>query len=257
MTNTRSAREAIAALQGHEAWAIIRRSTRAGDRDTVGLVGGRRQRGRVAARRTARGGRARGRPHRRPAAGGAVPAGARARLRGARRRHAAGRRRRRDRAGVLGRRGRRGDRRRPASSSPTAAASTPTTRSTASSSRRSSRTRSARARAPTWSSAGTTARPSPTGAPTRRSTVFRRLLERERGAYWTFVFFTGDRYLIGASPERHVTIHGGDVRMNPISGTFRLPAATEPATCASSCSTSSTTRRRSTSSSWSSTRSSR
>lgn len=53
--------------------------------------------------------------------------------------------------------------------------------------------------------------------------VFRRLLERERGSYWTFVFFTGDRYLIGASPERHVTIHGGDVRMNPISGTFRIP----------------------------------
>ena len=37
-----SAKDAIAALQGHEAWAIIRRSTRAGDRDTVGLVGGRR-----------------------------------------------------------------------------------------------------------------------------------------------------------------------------------------------------------------------
>ncbi|HEY3530515.1 MAG TPA: anthranilate synthase family protein [Nocardioides sp.] len=54
-------------------------------------------------------------------------------------------------------------------------------------------------------------------------TVFRRLLEREHGAYWTFVFFTGDRYLIGASPERHVSIHGDDVRMNPISGTFRLP----------------------------------
>ncbi len=54
-------------------------------------------------------------------------------------------------------------------------------------------------------------------------TVFRRLLERERGAYWTFVFFTGDRYLIGASPERHVTVHDGDVRMNPISGTFRVP----------------------------------
>ncbi|CAN5686096.1 phenazine-specific anthranilate synthase component I [soil metagenome] len=53
--------------------------------------------------------------------------------------------------------------------------------------------------------------------------VFRRLLERERGAYWTYVFFTGDRYLIGASPERHVTVHGGDVRMNPISGTFRVP----------------------------------
>ena len=56
-------------------------------------------------------------------------------------------------------------------------------------------------------------------------TVFRRLLERERGAYWTFLFFTGDRYLIGASPERHVTMHGGDVRMNPISGTFRIRPA--------------------------------
>jgi phenazine biosynthesis protein phzE len=54
-------------------------------------------------------------------------------------------------------------------------------------------------------------------------TVYRRLLERERGAYWTFLFYTGDRYLVGASPERHVSIVDGDVRMNPISGTFRLP----------------------------------
>ncbi len=53
-------------------------------------------------------------------------------------------------------------------------------------------------------------------------TVFRRLLDRERGAYWTFLFFTGDRFLVGASPERHVSVHGGDVRMNPISGTFRV-----------------------------------
>ncbi|WP_017933356.1 phenazine-specific anthranilate synthase component I [Nocardioides sp. Iso805N] len=59
--------------------------------------------------------------------------------------------------------------------------------------------------------------------------VFRRLLERERGAYWTYVFFTGDRYLIGASPERHVSVRGGDVRMNPISGTFRLPARAQAA----------------------------
>ena len=55
--------------------------------------------------------------------------------------------------------------------------------------------------------------------------VFRRLLQRERGTYWTYVFFTGDRFLIGASPERHVSVHGGDVRMNPISGTFRVPPA--------------------------------
>ena len=60
-------------------------------------------------------------------------------------------------------------------------------------------------------------------------TVFRRLLERERGAYWTYVFFTGERYLIGASPERHVSVHGGDVRMNPISGTFRLKGLSDPA----------------------------
>src|SRR6478735_3678979 len=59
--------------------------------------------------------------------------------------------------------------------------------------------------------------------------VFRRLLERERGSYWTYVFFTGDRYLVGASPERHVSIHGGDVRMNPISGTFRIPSDPGPA----------------------------
>ena len=56
----------------------------------------------------------------------------------------------------------------------------------------------------------------------RALTVFRRLLVRERGAYWTFIFFTGDRFLIGASPERHVSVKGGDVRMNPISGTFRV-----------------------------------
>ncbi len=56
-------------------------------------------------------------------------------------------------------------------------------------------------------------------------TVLRRLLTSERGAYWTFCFWTGDRFLIGASPERHVSVHGGDVRMNPISGTFRLRGA--------------------------------
>ncbi len=56
----------------------------------------------------------------------------------------------------------------------------------------------------------------------RALTVLRRLLERERGAFWTFLIFTGDRYLIGASPERHVSLDAGQVRMNPISGTFRM-----------------------------------
>ena len=61
---------------------------------------------------------------------------------------------------------------------------------------------------------------------TKALTVLRRLMERERGAYWTYLFFTGERYLIGASPERHVSVRSGDVRMNPISGTFRVAAPT-------------------------------
>jgi 2-amino-4-deoxychorismate synthase len=58
--------------------------------------------------------------------------------------------------------------------------------------------------------------------PAKALTVLRRLLEQERGAYWTYCFWTGDRFLIGASPERHVSVHAGEVRMNPISGTFRV-----------------------------------
>ncbi|MEU2306322.1 anthranilate synthase family protein [Streptomyces misionensis] len=54
--------------------------------------------------------------------------------------------------------------------------------------------------------------------------LFRRLLAGERGAYWTFVVHTGDRTLVGASPEVHVRMSGGTVVMNPISGTYRYPA---------------------------------
>ncbi|QIB46247.1 anthranilate synthase family protein [Streptomyces aureoverticillatus] len=53
--------------------------------------------------------------------------------------------------------------------------------------------------------------------------LFRRLLVGERGAYWTFVVHTGDRTLVGASPEVHVRMSGGTVVMNPISGTYRYP----------------------------------
>ncbi|MFD6417447.1 anthranilate synthase family protein [Streptomyces sp. NPDC060194] len=55
--------------------------------------------------------------------------------------------------------------------------------------------------------------------------LFRRLLVGERGAYWTFLVDTGDRVLVGASPEVHVRMSGGTVVMNPISGTYRYPAA--------------------------------
>ncbi|WP_030491223.1 anthranilate synthase family protein [Micromonospora chokoriensis] len=53
--------------------------------------------------------------------------------------------------------------------------------------------------------------------------ALRRLLIAERGAYWTFVVHTGARTLVGASPERHVSVEDGLVMMNPISGTFRCP----------------------------------
>ncbi|MFF4953531.1 anthranilate synthase family protein [Streptomyces chattanoogensis] len=54
--------------------------------------------------------------------------------------------------------------------------------------------------------------------------LFRRLLTTERGAYWTFVVHTGERTLVGASPEVHVRMSGGTAVMNPISGTYRYPA---------------------------------
>lgn len=54
---------------------------------------------------------------------------------------------------------------------------------------------------------------------------FRRLIERESGAYWTFFVHTGDRTFVGASPERHLSLNGGTAVMNPISGTYRYPPA--------------------------------
>ncbi|CAN7625911.1 anthranilate synthase family protein [Pararhizobium sp. LjRoot235] len=53
--------------------------------------------------------------------------------------------------------------------------------------------------------------------------VFRRLLQDEAGAYWAFLLFTGDRLLVGASPERQVSMQGGVATINPISGTYRYP----------------------------------
>ncbi|MET8970620.1 anthranilate synthase family protein [Streptomyces hydrogenans] len=58
--------------------------------------------------------------------------------------------------------------------------------------------------------------------------LFRRLLAGERGAYWTFVVHTGERTLVGASPEVHVRMAGGTVVMNPISGTYRYPDGEAP-----------------------------
>lgn len=51
--------------------------------------------------------------------------------------------------------------------------------------------------------------------------AFGRLLAAEAGTYWTFLVHTGTRMLVGATPERHVSVADGLVMMNPISGTFR------------------------------------
>lgn len=61
-------------------------------------------------------------------------------------------------------------------------------------------------------------------APATAGTLLRRLLTRESGAYWTYLIHTDDLTLVGASPERHVSAIGGEVVMNPISGTYRYPA---------------------------------
>lgn len=50
--------------------------------------------------------------------------------------------------------------------------------------------------------------------------IFRRLVRNEAGAYLVFCFSDGDRFFIGASPERHITIRDDKVMMNPISGTL-------------------------------------
>ena len=61
-----------------------------------------------------------------------------------------------------------------------------------------------------------------TGDPlTAAKAAFHRLLTGEQGAYWTFLVHTGTRTLVGASPERHVSVADGLTMMNPISGTFR------------------------------------
>ncbi|EST38472.1 hypothetical protein N566_07190 [Streptomycetaceae bacterium MP113-05] len=54
-------------------------------------------------------------------------------------------------------------------------------------------------------------------------TFFSRLLQREAGAYWTFLIHTGERTFVGATPERHISVEKGKAVMNPISGTYPYP----------------------------------
>ena len=58
-------------------------------------------------------------------------------------------------------------------------------------------------------------------APRKALAAFAHLLREEQGTYWTFVFFDGTEFLVGATPERHISLQNGLVKMNPISGTLR------------------------------------
>lgn len=51
--------------------------------------------------------------------------------------------------------------------------------------------------------------------------LYKKILQNESGAYWSFLFFDGEKYFIGASPERNVYVKNNKVKMNPISGTYR------------------------------------
>ncbi|WBB61650.1 anthranilate synthase family protein [Streptomyces sp. WMMC500] len=63
------------------------------------------------------------------------------------------------------------------------------------------------------------------GDPARAAlTVFRRLIALESSAYWTFAIHADGRTFVGATPERHLSVHEGRAVMNPISGTYRYPA---------------------------------
>jgi phenazine biosynthesis protein phzE len=57
--------------------------------------------------------------------------------------------------------------------------------------------------------------------PIKALAAYAHLLQQERGTYWTFAFFDGKDFLIGATPERHISLQDGIVKMNPISGTLR------------------------------------
>ena len=51
--------------------------------------------------------------------------------------------------------------------------------------------------------------------------IFKKLILSEYGSHWTFLFFDAKQFFVGASPEAHLVVEKGKVRMHPISGTFR------------------------------------
>lgn len=52
-------------------------------------------------------------------------------------------------------------------------------------------------------------------------TIFKSLVENDYGTYWKYIFYNGDKFFIGSTPERHLQVENQRIKMNPISGTFR------------------------------------
>lgn len=50
--------------------------------------------------------------------------------------------------------------------------------------------------------------------------IFCDLLRAEEQAHMTFVFFDGETYWVGSTPEAHLRVRDGIAMMNPISGTL-------------------------------------
>ncbi|WP_035273255.1 anthranilate synthase family protein [Desulfogranum japonicum] len=51
--------------------------------------------------------------------------------------------------------------------------------------------------------------------------IFRKLVANDYGTYWKFLVWDEQGCFVGSTPERHLEVRKGNVKMNPISGTFR------------------------------------
>ena len=59
------------------------------------------------------------------------------------------------------------------------------------------------------------------------ASLFVNLVRDDYGTYWKFLFYDTSQFFIGSTPERHLLVEQGRVKMNPISGTFRKDTAYE------------------------------
>lgn len=57
--------------------------------------------------------------------------------------------------------------------------------------------------------------------------LFSTLVRQDYGTYWKFLFYDTSRCFVGSTPERHLEVTRGRVKMNPISGTLRKETAYE------------------------------